>query len=99
PVRALAADQLPLHDGHPQPVRGDRGGAVLAGRPTTQDDHVELAHEPSSQTLVGRARGAAVSPGELASSLTSPPRRRSSATPAALPCLLVSSQARSRRQL
>ena len=48
PVRAFAADQLPLDDGHPQPARGDRGGAVLAGRPAAQDDHVVVAHVGSS---------------------------------------------------
>ena len=41
PVRALAADQLPLHDGHPQPARGQRRRAVLARRPAAEDDHVD----------------------------------------------------------
>ena len=59
PVRALAADQLPLDDGHPQPARGDRGGAVLAGRPAAQDDHVVVAHgraRSRRQLRPGRAR-------------------------------------------
>ena len=48
PVGALAADQLPLDDGDAQPARGQRRGAVLAGRPAAQDDHVVLAHFGSS---------------------------------------------------
>ena len=39
-VRALAAGQLALHDGDPQPALGQLARAVLAGRPGAQHDHV-----------------------------------------------------------
>ena len=48
PVGAFAADQLALDDGDAQPARGQRGGAVLAGRPAAEDDHVVVAHVGSS---------------------------------------------------
>ena len=40
PIRALAADQLALDDGDPQPTLGERTGAVLAGGAGAQHDHV-----------------------------------------------------------
>ena len=41
---ALTADQLTLDDSDPQPAVGQRAGAMLARRPTTDDDHVEVTH-------------------------------------------------------
>ena len=41
-VRALAADQLALHQGHAQAAVGQRPGAVLAGRAATHHDDVVL---------------------------------------------------------
>ena len=48
PVRALAADQLPLDDGDAEPALGERAGAVLPGRPAAQDDDVVVAHEATA---------------------------------------------------
>jgi hypothetical protein len=44
PVGALAAEQLTLDDGDPQPPGREPGGAVLARRPAAQDDYVEIGH-------------------------------------------------------
>src|SRR3954453_9641208 len=41
PVRALAAEQLALHDRDPQGAVGQPRGAVPAGRPAAEDDDVE----------------------------------------------------------
>ena len=41
PVGALAADQLPLHDGHRQTAVGAAAGGVLARRPGADHDDVE----------------------------------------------------------
>src|SRR4051812_43114974 len=41
PVRALAAEQLALHDRDPQAAVRQPRGAVLAGRPAAEDDDVE----------------------------------------------------------
>src|SRR5581483_3035229 len=44
PVRTLAAGELALNDRDAQSPLGERGGAVLAGRAATEDDHVVVAH-------------------------------------------------------
>ena len=68
PVGALAADQLSLDDGDPQPARGQRRRAVLAGRPAAENDHVVVAHVGSSVPACSATMYAAYQSGQSASS-------------------------------
>src|SRR6266496_2158911 len=53
PVRALPADELPLHQHHRQAAVGAAAGDDLTGRPGTDHHHIRLAHahRTTSQTL------------------------------------------------
>src|SRR5215471_14199197 len=67
PIRALAADQLPLNDGDAQPAGGQRRGAVLAGCPAAQNDHVVVAHVGSSVPACSATMYSAYQSGQFAS--------------------------------
>src|SRR5487761_1165714 len=67
PVRALTADQLPLHHGDAQPARGQGRGAVLTRRPAAEDDHVGVAHTGSSVPACSATMYRAYQSGQFAS--------------------------------
>ena len=79
--RADGPKSIAFSTGCPAPPHGGPAAPALGRHAPRGGDRVRVlpglrrrAHGASSLTLVGRVRGAAVLDGELASSLTSPPR-------------------------
>ena len=69
PVGAQATDEITLDHRNPQTALSDRGGAVLSGRPATQDDDVILsAHDGSSSPACSRTMYSAYQSGQSGSS-------------------------------
>jgi hypothetical protein len=68
PIGALAANQLSLDHGDPQPARSQRRGAVLTRRAATENDHVVVAHRGNSAPAFSAAIWAAGQSGQFLSS-------------------------------
>src|SRR5204862_6466128 len=62
PVRALAAQQLALDDGHAHAGLGQRPRTVLAGGAAAEDDDVVLTHDPARALASSTCAAATISP-------------------------------------
>ena len=90
PVRALPAEELAFDDRHLEATRHERPRAVLARRPTAQDDHVVVrAHRgrvsPNGACVTSSARRSAPSAGRPPTFRPGRARTRASSRPAGSP--------------